>query len=342
MFLFNNTWPASQRCAYGWVFYCLRPTRSLARNPFRKPALGLHDLATLLAERGLKFDDWAGAHGHLEHIGYYRLTGYLHQFKTVDEGGNDRYLPGTTFESVHDRYIFDRKLRLLIIEAVEKIEIAARVSISDSMALKHGSHWYLDRGLFGPPSWFYSKDKAKFDVAAWHEKFVSDLKKQIEQSHQSFIAHYFSTYDDPAMPPCWMIFEVVSFGSVSHCFKFLKSPEVKETCRKFALNHQVLSSWLHSMSYVRNLCAHHSRLWNHRMTIRPVVPADRRVQFNGSQNGSIYASLLTMQILLQKIWTNNNWAEQLRALVETSPHLPMAEMGFPENWTARKEWGFFP
>ena len=78
------------------------------------------------------------------------------------------------------------------------------------------------------------------------------------------------------------------------------------------------------------------------MTIRPVVPADRRVQFNGSQNGSIYASLLTMQILLQKIWTNNNWAEQLRALVETSPHLPMAEMGFPENWTARKEWGFFP
>jgi abortive infection bacteriophage resistance protein len=314
----------------------------LALIPFRKPALGLHDLATLLAERGLKFDDWAGAHGHLEHIGYYRLTGYLHQFKTVGEDGDDCYLSGTTFESVHDRYIFDRRLRLLIIEAVEKIEIAIRVSISDSLALKHGPHWYLNEGLFGPPNWFYSKDKAKFDVTAWHEKFMADVRKQIEQSHQSFIAHYYRTYDDPAMPPCWMAFEIISFGSVSHCFKFLKSPEVKETCGKFALNHQVLSSWLHSMSYVRNLCAHHSRLWNLQMTIKPIVPSDRRAQFNGNQNERIYASLLTMQILLQKIWANNNWADQLRAFVDAAAHLPMAEMGFPENWMKRKEWGFVP
>ena len=76
------------------------------------------------------------------------------------------------------------------------------------------------------------------------------------------------------------------------------------------------------------------------MTIKPIVPADRRAQFNGSQNERIYASLLTMQILLQKIWTNNSWAEQLRALVDASAHLPFAEIGFPVNWTARKEWGF--
>ncbi|MBR1225231.1 Abi family protein [Bradyrhizobium sp. AUGA SZCCT0176] len=298
----------------------------------------LHDLTTLMAERGLTFDDWAGAHEHLEHIGYYRLTGYLYQFKTGDES----FLPGTTFESVHDRYIFDRKLRLLIIEAVEKIEIAARVSISDSLALKHGAHWYLNRGLFGTPNWFYSKDKAKFDLAAWHARFVEDSRRQIEQSHQGFIKHYYKTYADPEMPPCWMVFEIISFGSVSNCFKFLKSPEVKETCRKFALNHHVLSSWLHSMSYVRNLCAHHSRLWNHQMTIKPIVPADRRMQFNGSQNERIYASLLTMQILLQKIWKDNGWAEQLSDLVDASANLPMDEMGFPANWKARKEWGFIP
>jgi abortive infection bacteriophage resistance protein len=96
------------------------------------------------------------------------------------------------------------------------------------------------------------------------------------------------------------------------------------------------------MSYVRNLCAHHSRLWNHQMIIKPIVPADRRAQFNGSQNERIYASLLTMQILLQKIWTNNNWAEQLRDLVDSSPQLPVSEMGFPDDWRARKEWGFAP
>jgi abortive infection bacteriophage resistance protein len=118
-----------------WLGFLLPGPAILARNPFKKPALGLPDLAILLASRGLIFDDWAGAHEHLEHIGYYRLTGYLHQFKVAGPATDaDSYLPNTTFESVHDRYIFDRRLRLLILEAVEKIEIAARVSISDSMA----------------------------------------------------------------------------------------------------------------------------------------------------------------------------------------------------------------
>ncbi|WP_234685089.1 Abi family protein [Bradyrhizobium monzae] len=76
------------------------------------------------------------------------------------------------------------------------------------------------------------------------------------------------------------------------------------------------------------------------MTIKPVIPSDRRAQFGGNRNELIYASLLTMQILLQRIWANNNWAEQLRALVAASPHLPMTEMGFPDDWLERKEWGF--
>ena len=206
----------------------------MARNPFRKPALGLQDLATLLAGRGLIFNDWASADEHLEHIGYYRLTGYLHQFKSHGNGDEaGRFVPNTTFESIHDRYIFDRRLRLLIIEAVEKIEIAARVSISDALALKHGSHWYLNKNLFGKPNWLYSKDKVKFDVAAWHQKFLADLSKQVGQSHHSFIKHYYKTYDHPETPPCWMVFEILSFGSVSH-FKFLKNPEVKETCKSLA------------------------------------------------------------------------------------------------------------
>ncbi len=76
------------------------------------------------------------------------------------------------------------------------------------------------------------------------------------------------------------------------------------------------------------------------MTIKPMVPSDRRAQFNNSQNERIYAALLTMQILLKKIWSNNNWAEALRSLVAAHPKLPLGEMGFPDDWKARKEWGF--
>ena len=120
------------------VGFSLPRATILARIPFAKPALGLEEQAILLASRGLVFENWAESFDHLEHIGYYRFTGYLHPFKT--NGGSHYYKPGTTFNLVHDRYIFDRKLRMLVLEAVEKIEIAARAAISNPIASKHGPH----------------------------------------------------------------------------------------------------------------------------------------------------------------------------------------------------------
>jgi abortive infection bacteriophage resistance protein len=321
------------------VGFSLSEATILARNTFAKPALGLEEQAILLASRGLVFENWADSFSHLEHIGYYRFTGYLHPFKIV--GDVEYYKPGTTFDLVHDRYIFDRKLRILVIEAVEKIEIAVRAAISNSVASRHGPHWYLDKSNFGRPGYYHTH--AKFDVSGWHADFIEDIKRQIghnqDQRRDLFIRHYYTTYDYPEMPPCWMIFEVLSFGSISHCFKFLRHPEYGDVVGKFGLNHQILSSWLHSISYVRNLCAHHSRLWNRVLTIKPMIPNARRAQFN-NQNDRIYTVLLACQIMLQKIWSNNHWAETLRDLFDAHPNIPLRSMGFPDDWRLRKEWGF--
>jgi abortive infection bacteriophage resistance protein len=312
----------------------------LARNPFRKTARELGDLTFLLATRGLKFENWAEAHTHLEHIGYYRFTGYLRPFKTGGTGADaENFKPGTTFEDVHNRYIFDRKLRILILEAVEKIENAARAAISDSVACKHGTHWYMDPGLFGRPNYYHQRQR--FNVATWHADFIDDVKRQIghsdPQRRDVFISHYYNTYDHPDMPPSWMVFEVITFGSISQCLKFLKSPDCAAVCKKFGLSHQIISSWLHAISYVRNLCAHHSRLWNRVLTIKPTISNAHRLAFN-NQNDRIYAVLLTMQILLSRIWSNNEWAERLRDLIRTYPTIPIASMGFPANWERLKEW----
>jgi abortive infection bacteriophage resistance protein len=314
----------------------------LARDPFTKPALGLEELAILLASRGLVFENWAASLSHLEHIGYYRFTGYLHPFKIGGDGPEaECYQPGTTFEIVHDRYIFDRKLRMLVLEAVEKIEIAVRAAISNSVASRHGPHWYMDQSNFGKPGYYHRT--RPFDVGAWHQSFIEDIKRQIGHDHDDrrdiFIKHYYNKYDHPEMPPCWMVFEVISFGSISQCFKFLKHPEYGDVCAKFGLNHQILSSWLHAISYVRNLCAHHSRLWNRVLTIKPMIPNARRLQFN-HQNDRIYSVLLAMQIMMQKIWSNNSWAEALRDLLDAHPNIPLNAMGFPDDWKMRKEWGF--
>jgi len=312
----------------------------LARNPFRKPARELEDLTFLLATRGLKFDNWAEAHTHLEHIGYYRFTGYLRPFKIGGTGSDaENFKPGTSFELVHDQYIFDRKLRILILEAVEKIEIAARAAISDSVACRHGPHWYMDRNLFARPNYYHQR--GRFDVMDWHANFIDDVKRQIghgdPQRRDKFISHYYDTYDHPDMPPCWMVFEVITFGSISQCLKFLKSPECGSVCKKFGLNHQIISSWLHAISYVRNLCAHHSRLWNRALTIKPTISNAHRAAF-GNCNDRIYAVLLTMQILLSRIWSNNEWAERLRDLIHAHPAIPIKLMGFPLNWEGLQEW----
>lgn len=307
----------------------------LARIPFAKPALGLEEQAILLASRGLVFENWADSVTHLQHIGYYRFTGYLHPFK-MGQGDADYYRPGTTFDLVHDRYIFDRKLRMVVLEAVEKIEIAARSAISNSVGTVHGPHWYLDPANFSKPNWYARRG---FTIAEWHARFLDDIQGQIRRSRDVFIKHYFDKYSAPELPPCWMLFEVLSFGTISECLKFLKHPEHVSACKHFGLSHQILSSWLHTVSYIRNICAHHSRLWNRVLTIKPTIPNARRAQFNG-QNDRIYAALLAMQIMLKTVWGNNHWAESLRALLEAHPNIPLGSMGFPPNWTERPEWGF--
>jgi abortive infection bacteriophage resistance protein len=336
----NNTPPASPLEAH-MVGFSLPGIARLARVPFRKPALALEEQAILLASRRLIFENWAEAHEHLEHIGYYRFTGYLRPFKIGGNGPDkEDFRPNTTFEMVHDRYIFDRKLRLLALDAIEKIEIALRAAINNSVANRHGPHWFQDANNFAKPNWFNPR---KFNINHWHASFIDDIKKQIghdkETRRDLFIKHYYDKYDSPELPPCWMVFEAVSFGSVSQCFKFLKHPEYQDTCTKFGLNHQILSSWMHSISYSRNICAHHARFWNRIFTIKPIIPNARRGDFN-SGNDRLYAVLLVLQIILRKIWSSNHWAETLRDLLSEHQNIPLVAMGFPNNWQQNAVWGF--
>jgi abortive infection bacteriophage resistance protein len=311
----------------------------LDRKPFTKQALDLQDQAITLAGRGLVFDDWASAIGHLEHIGYYRLTGYLYPFRKGGDGEDkESFRAGTTFDVAHDRYVFDRRLRMLVLSGIEKVEIAVRAAISNAVATRHGPHWYLDRKYFAQPKWYHEDG---FSIERWHANFLNQLKAQIGHTdvkrRDVFIRHYYETYSHPEMPPCWMVFEAISLGPISQCFKFLKHPEYEEVCWKFDLTHQNLSSWLHSTSYIRNICAHHSRLWNRICTIKPLIPRKFRHEFNGS-NDRIYAALLALQILLRQIWDTNELAEGLRNLLKRHPDLPLHSMGFPPDWETKPVW----
>jgi abortive infection bacteriophage resistance protein len=309
------------------------PVSALPRIPFNKPPLGLPAQLSLLQSRGLTIGDPAAADHYLKHIGYYRLSGYALPFQQGGAGADRHdFRAGTTFDDVLDRYVFDRKLRLLVMDAIERIEISVRAAMTNQIAPRHGAHWYRRPDLFSPG----------FD----YSRFLDDIKQQIGHAAANakrrdlYIEHYYQTYSTPDMPPSWMVFESVSFGTISYAYQNLAPVESGAICRGYGLPHPVLASWLHSLNYVRNVCAHHGRLWNRECRIKPLIARAYKAEL--TPNDRVYAQMVVMQILLALIAPGNHWAGKLRELLAEHPRVPATAMGFPAGWASRRIWGLTP
>jgi len=301
---------------------------------FSKPAISLDEQVALLKSRGLLIEDEAQAKHYLRNIGYYRLSGYGLVFQVdYNADGQHRFHPDASFEAILDLYVFDRKLRLHMLDALERIEVAARAAISHEMCALHGPHWYMDVAHF-------------FDQSR-HAKFLNVAKKDLghgqgqgcadkADTRQVFIQHYYAKYDQPVLPPSWMAFEVLSFGTVSQVFNNLTRQNQKHISRSLNLDPSIFSSWLHAVSYTRNLVAHHSRLWNRTFTIAPKPAKSLAAELQ--PNNKLYAQAVVCQALLDEIAPGSHWAIRLAELMVEHPKVPLVKMGFPEDWKARSLW----
>lgn len=300
----------------------------LAKVPFNKPALSVPDQISLLQQRGLIIAEHAKAVHFLTFVGYYRLSGYWFPFQHRDQTANhSNFRPNTDFDTVLDRYIFDRRLRGLVMDAIERIEVAARSALSDVMSHRHGPHWYLDQQHFVPN--YHAGLMALVRRETGYLPF--DRHKQTE-----FIAHYFRTYDPPRLPPSWMVMEILSFGAVSKVYKNLAESEKKSVAAAFGIPRDRLGSWLHAASHLRNLCAHHSRVWNREFG---VVPSVSKVDASHVLHPKkFYSHAVAIQSLLKIISTETHWVDRLRELMADHPDVPIAQMGFPGNWDAHAVW----
>jgi len=90
---------------------------------YLKAALSFPDQLAQLQQRGLHVTDPDRALHWLRRVSYYRLSAYFLPFKN-----GESFRPGTEFNDVAGLYIFDRKLRLLVLDAIERIEVALRTS----------------------------------------------------------------------------------------------------------------------------------------------------------------------------------------------------------------------
>ncbi|MFP4466909.1 MAG: Abi family protein [Candidatus Goldiibacteriota bacterium] len=223
---------------------------------YTKPALTIEEQIRLLKSRGLLFYNEDNARKAVKQINYYRLSAYCIPFETR----RHQFEKDVSFEDVLGLYEFDRCLRFLIDEALEVIEISLRAQISYYLARKYGAFSHEEQKNF-----FISR---KFNYSEWLNK----VHEEIRRSNEIFIKHYKNKYNDFPVIPIWMAVEVMSFGSLSVIYHNLKRPDQKAVAAEYCLHYRVLASWLHTFTYIRNICAHHSRLWNKELSIAMEVP----------------------------------------------------------------------
>jgi abortive infection bacteriophage resistance protein len=295
---------------------------------FIKPPISIQNQIIKLKNRGLIFNDEIKAAHYLSNISYYRLRAYTYPF----QDNNDSDTPFTreiSFEDIMRLYVFDRKLRGLVFDAIEKIEVALRTKLSYIYSLRHGSHWQEDSSLF------YHQDRFQDDYKV--------LCEEVKRSKETFIEHYKRKYTHPSNPPCWMTLEVASMGTLSRIYQNLKnSPEKRVIAKEFGLyDHTILQSWIHTFSHIRNLCAHHSRLWNSRLKASIQLPRNAVYPFLQNldlYNNKLYASLSCIAYVLDIISPGNEFKPRLLILIEECNLADRKDMGFPKNWEMEPFW----
>jgi abortive infection bacteriophage resistance protein len=307
---------------------------------FEKPSLTVEQQADLLIQRGMQGDRGLMIE-RLSVVGYYRLSGYWYPFRkaavdsfepTGPAEPDEIFLPGTSFDVVWRRYAFDRRLRLLLMDAIERFEITLRTQL----AFHHTQQ-------FGP--FAYALDRAtrpKFkrtDFAAFYAGVLDELGR----SKEPFIKHFYEKYgDEHDVPPFWVSAEVITFGSLVTFYRNTTHSVKQAVAGSFGVPDTVMESWLLALNTIRNICAHHSRLWNRELGNRPMIPRAREYPDWHEPvpvgSGRIFGILTICKYCLDKLAPQSGWAGRFHDLLGEYSEVPLESMGFPENWRESPIW----
>lgn len=296
------------------------------QTPFTKPYLDVQGQINLLISRGLTIFDAAKAAKYLDYIGYYRLSAYMYPF-LQNPKSNHQYKTGATFEKIMMLYRFDKKLRLLIFNEIDKIEVAVRNAItSTACEATNNPFWMTDAVNY-----------------ANNAKFISTLDKidnELQHSHEDFILHFQNSYSDK-YPPAWMLAEILPFGILTNIYNNLNDKRLKKkVAQKFGLHVIPFQSWLTIITLTRNACCHHRRVWNKQNTIRPTLPNSIQYPWITLPTDclKIYFDLCIIKYFLNIISPQSDMKSKIDALLAQYPEIDTTAMGFPQGWETEALW----
>lgn len=327
--------------------------------PYTKAWKSYDEQLEQLIARGLGVTDREASLRYLKRIGYYRISGYWHPLRErsgplviLDANGRkpskircdtvvlDDFKHGATFKNAIDLYVFDKKLRMLVLDAIERIEVALRVDISHTLGK-------LDPFAYMKPELFHSAFGEDLDPDSGvtrHHQWIGKHAKLVSRSREEFVRHNKQKYGLPLA--IWVACEVWDFGTLSTLFGGMRAAEQDEISRVYGISSgRIFASWLRSLNYMRNVCAHHSRLWNRNIVDQPKFPTPEEAplidRFRDDQHARArcYILLLLTKQMVSIINPSSGWSHRMKAHLKSFPALDhlglnVTGMGAPDDWEA--------
>lgn len=293
---------------------------------YDKGHLSFEAQADLLISRGLEADK-ALLISRLENVNYYRLSGYLYPYRNED----NTFKPGTTLTRVWRHYTFDRRFRLMVMDAIERVEVSVRTRLIYELSAINGAFGYAEHSAVPNLS------------AADYTRWLEDINKEIGRSKETFVKHFKVKYGDThPFLPLWMAGEIMPFGGTMTMYRGVSDDVKKRIAAYYSVSDEVLTSWLHTINVVRNICAHHGRLWNRELGVKPIIPRKQKYpQWHDPvviPQNRIFGVLTILRYFLKIAAPQSKWENRLLDLLGEYPEISRWGMGFPDNWRESPLW----
>ena len=306
-----------------------------------KPWKSVKEQLSILKSRGLLVDNEPAALNYLARIGYYRLSGYWYPMREIDSVASqheqrpvrtDRFIADSHFKDVVKLYVFDKKLRLLALDALERIELALRMDVAYLLGEKDpNAHLNPEclHGNFSKRAIKKGKNQGKTEHQLWLDKYDTQLSRA---RREPFVQHHAAKYSNQL--PIWVAIEVWDFGLLSRMFDGMQYADKNQIAQKYGLTDgNTLAQWLRSLNFIRNVSAHHSRLWNINVLELSPCPAN----WQKMENTRPFMYFAIMAQLLAIICPNSSWASRLVELLHSHPMtrngaLALEDFGICSDW----------
>lgn len=316
---------------------------------YDKKSLSAEDQADRLIHRGLVADR-DELIKRLKVVSYYRLSGYLYHYRLL---GSDDYRPGTTLEMIWRRYNFDRRLRMMLLDAIERIEVAVRTRCVYHFVQKHGAFGHLEKANL--PNLKMRKHRRNvwqklarlLRLKGWepcpHQEWLKKLRHEKSRSSETFVKKFDEKYGDShSQLPLWMACELMTCETTMQFAYGMEREIFKDAATDFGFVDEQLRSWMKAIFSIRNACAHHARLLNRVVGVRPLIPARKREPLWREEPTFVHdrvGFLLTVSyVWLGKISDTTNWKQRLFDLFDEYPEISPADLGMPSSWQTHPLW----